>query len=44
MAFKIIAFPPSTVDQLGQDNFLGPVVDGVHGAQNPNFKEIQTFM
>ena len=32
MASKIIAFPPSTVDQLSQDDFLGPVVDGVHGA------------
>lgn len=33
MASKIIAFPPSTVEQLSQDNFLGPVVDGVHGAR-----------
>ena len=32
MASKIIVFPPSTVDQLSQDNFLGPIVDGVHGA------------
>ena len=29
---KIITSLPSTADQLSQDNFLDPVVDGVHGA------------
>ncbi len=28
---KIITSLPSTADQLSQDNFLDPVVDGVHG-------------
>ena len=31
MASKIIAFPPSAVDQLSQDNFLGSVVDTQKG-------------
>lgn len=34
MASKIIAFPPSTVDQLRQDDFLGPAANAVHGS-NP---------
>ena len=29
MASKIMVFPPSTVDQFSQDDFLGSVVDGV---------------
>ena len=33
----------SFIYKLSQNDFLCAAVDVVHAAQNPNFKEIQTF-